>query len=80
MAKTVSSQASERWWKQLSLYGANPQMLFTAAMRTEKKRIIRNFGKVGSVSVLSTVLKNCFGSQELPGSMHINKNPYDAQN
>ncbi|EYC35595.1 hypothetical protein Y032_1019g3408 [Ancylostoma ceylanicum] len=42
----TARHASERWWKQLSMYGANPQMVFTHQMRTEKTKIIRNWGKV----------------------------------
>ncbi|EPB68515.1 hypothetical protein ANCCEY_12385 [Ancylostoma ceylanicum] len=42
----TTTTASERWWKQLSFYGANPRMMFTYQMRIEKTRIIRNWGKI----------------------------------
>ncbi|EYC05802.1 hypothetical protein Y032_0080g1366 [Ancylostoma ceylanicum] len=42
----TARHASERWWKQLSFYGANPRMMFTYQMRIEKTRIIRNWGKM----------------------------------
>ncbi|KIH55469.1 SCP-like protein [Ancylostoma duodenale] len=48
----TARHASQIWWKQLAQYGANRQMLFTQAMRTEKTRIIRNWGKSGRVYLL----------------------------
>ncbi|KAL6733899.1 hypothetical protein Aduo_004500 [Ancylostoma duodenale] len=50
----TARHASQIWWKQLAQYGANRQMLFTQAMRTEKTRIIRNWGKSGRVYLLKS--------------------------
>ncbi|EYC13656.1 hypothetical protein Y032_0043g844 [Ancylostoma ceylanicum] len=42
----TARHASQRWWKELSMYGVNPNMLFTAQMRRATTKIIRHFGKM----------------------------------
>ncbi|RCN31293.1 SCP-like protein [Ancylostoma caninum] len=41
----TARHASQRWWKELSMYGVNPNMMFTAQMRRATTRIVRHFGK-----------------------------------
>ncbi|EPB78592.1 SCP-like protein [Ancylostoma ceylanicum] len=42
----TARHASQRWWKELSMYGVNRNMLFTAEMRRATTRIVRHFGKM----------------------------------
>ncbi|KIH57475.1 SCP-like protein [Ancylostoma duodenale] len=46
----TARHASTRWWNEMSLYGVNPTMSFTAEMRRATTGIVRHFGKMSSVT------------------------------
>ncbi|RCN41850.1 SCP-like protein [Ancylostoma caninum] len=79
----TARHASERWWKQLSKFGANRQMRFTQAMRTEQTRIIRNWGKMAwhNNARLGCAITRCSGFSFVvchyaPGGNNIGENFY----
>ncbi|EYC44800.1 hypothetical protein Y032_0449g1663 [Ancylostoma ceylanicum] len=44
--KEAAEKASDRWWKELSMYGVRPDMQFTSAIRHRTEKIVTHWSKV----------------------------------
>ncbi|RCN44299.1 SCP-like protein [Ancylostoma caninum] len=44
--KEAAEKASDRWWKELSMHGVRPDMLFTSAIRHRTEKVVTHWSKM----------------------------------